>query len=461
MSIDSAGVKLWDGVVQHLRLSLTDNQFETWIRPVKPVSASEELMELSVPNSFAKEWLGKRYGEAILDTASTFLGGKRPKLRLVVREPEAPRATDAPAAAPKELPVAVARGTPRDDERAPMPLHREYRFDNFVVGPNNRLAFAAAQNLVEKDAPFSNSMFIHGGVGLGKTHLLHAICHGFSARRPDYRVVHLSCEGFVNRFIAAVDRGEVEGFRSSVRDADVLVVDDVHFLGQKERSQEEFLHTFNHLEARGRHVVLSADAPPGDIPGLTDRLASRFKAGFTCELEPPDFETRLAIVKRKAARIPVAVPEDVAVYVAESIRTNIRELEGALVRVVGFAHLTSSPISLEGARQTLREVVVERKRKITLDHVARAVTEYFSVKLSDLQSKRRPKVIAFPRQVCMFLARRMTRHSLEEIGAYFGGRDHSTVLYSIERTEAKAKTNAAFASLLDVLGVQVQIKAGS
>ncbi len=327
-------------------------------------------------------------------------------------------------------------------------LNPSYRFDNFVVGPCNRFAHAAAQGVSESPGAAYNPFFLHGAVGLGKTHLLQSLCHALLEREPDTSILYLSCETFVNHFISALENGDLQKFRTKYRNVDVLVVDDIHLLANKERTQEEFFHTFNTLYNAGKQIVLSSDSPPKEIPTLQARLVSRFKWGLVTEIEPPCFETRMAILKRKSRDRGQELDDEIARMVAERIDTNIRELEGAVTKVLGYASLSSQPVTPELVRQCLREVFVDRRSQPSMEDILRVVTEHFGVRLSDLQSRKRTAAIAYPRQVGMYLARKITRLSLEEIGGFFGGRDHSTVLYGVQKIDGLTREDPSLADLL-------------
>ncbi len=314
----------------------------------------------------------------------------------------------------------------------PLPLNPDYTFDQFVTGPCNRLPHAASLAVGEQPGRAYNPLFIHGGVGLGKTHLLQAICQRVLERQPDARLAYLSCDTFVNQFIAAVEDGSMNEFRNRYRHADVLVIDDVQFLKGRDRTQEEFFHTFNTLYQGQKQIILSADCPPSEIPELEERLVSRFNWGLVARVDKPCYETRVAILQKKARMRGLALPEDVVCYIAAKVENNTRELEGAITKVQGLSLLSAGhPIDLEVAKAALGETVTPEQKRITVQNIIDAVTKYYGVKTSDLQGKRRHKSIAFPRQVCMYLARRHTRYSLEEVGGYFGGRDHTTVLHAV------------------------------
>ena len=316
----------------------------------------------------------------------------------------------------------------------------KYTFDNFVVGPCNRFAHAAAVGAAEAPGKAYNPFFLHGSVGLGKTHLLQSLCFALLERNPKTRILYLSCETFVNHFISALENGDLQKFRNKYRNVDVLVVDDIHVLANKERTQEEFFHTFNTLYQSGKQIVLSSDSPPKDIPTLQERLVSRFKWGLVTEIEPPCYETRMAILKRKSRERGREIPDDVARLLAERIDSNIRELEGAVTKLIGYAGLAGQPVSVELAREAMRDLFAVRKGQPSMEDIIGLITEHFGIKLSELQSKKRTNAIAYPRQVAMYLARQITRHSLEEIGGFFGGRDHSTVIYAVEKVGARAES---------------------
>lgn len=318
-------------------------------------------------------------------------------------------------------------------------INPDYSFDNFVVGPENRLAHAAALAVATNPGHTYNPYFIHGGVGLGKTHLLQAICLRIKEANPDAKIYYTSCEGFMTQFMDAVQAGEMAGFRHRFRDVDLLVIDDIHFLSKLERSQEEFFHTFNSLYQAHKQIVVSSDAKPEEIPDLEERLVSRFKWGLVSNVAPPCYETRVAILKNKARMRGMVLPDDCACLIANRINSNIRELEGVIVKLQVVASVENRPIDLAMVSAALGENPVKNDKHIPIQIIINAVTEFFNVKLTDLQSKRRQRSIAVPRQICMYLARRHTRFSLEEIGGYFGGRDHTTVMHAIRTIEGRCE----------------------
>ena len=319
-----------------------------------------------------------------------------------------------------------------DDRDEQVPLSPDYTFDHFVVGPGNQLAHAASLAVADRPGRAYNPLFIHGGVGLGKTHLLQAICQKLLETNPSARILYLSCDSFINQFMNAVEAGDMNSFRHKYRGADVLVVDDIHFFAGRERTQEEFFHTFNTLQQAGKQIILSADAPPKEIPDIEERLVSRFGWGMIAEVERPGYETRVAILRKKAKMRGMEAADDVICYLAAKVDSNIRELEGAITKVQGLSLLNNGVIDVDLAKKALGDTgEPDPRRQITIQHILDATTRFYSVKVSDLQGKKRHKSIVFPRQVCMYVARRHTRYSLEEIGGYFGGRDHTTVIHAV------------------------------
>ncbi|MGF1632625.1 MAG: chromosomal replication initiator protein DnaA [Phycisphaerae bacterium] len=322
-----------------------------------------------------------------------------------------------------------------------LPLNPDYTFDNFVTGPGNRLAQAAAIAVADQPGRSYNPLFIHGGVGLGKTHLLQGICQKVLLHNDQARILFLSCDSFINQFINAVESGDMNTFRHRYRHVDVLVIDDIHFLSGRDRTQEEFFHTFNSLYQLQKQIVLSADCPPNEIPELEERLVSRFNWGLVARIEKPCYETRVAILRKKSRMRGLQMPEEVVCYVAAKIESNTRELEGAITKLQGMSMVHGGEITLELAKSALGESGTQEEKRVSIQQIWEAVTKFYAVKVSDLQSKKRNKSIAFPRQVCMYLARRHTRYSLEEIGGYFGGRDHTTVMHAVRTIDAQMKND--------------------
>jgi chromosomal replication initiator protein len=328
-------------------------------------------------------------------------------------------------------------------------LSPDYVFENFVTGPCNRLAQVACTAVSEKPGRAYNPLFIHGGCGLGKTHLLQATCQDILRRNNDAKILYLSCDTFINHFMDCVGGGDMSEFRFRYRHVDVLVIDDIHFLTRRDRTQEEFFHTFNTLFQAGKQIILSSDAPPNEIPDLEDRLVSRFNSGLVARVDKPCYETRIAIVAKKARLRGITLPDDVIAYIARRVESNTRELEGAITKIQGYAMLNGGKYDLDVARAALGDIIPASERLVSIQQIIDVVIKFYNVRLADLQSKKRHKSIALPRQVCMYIARSKTRYSLEEIGGYFGGRDHTTVMHAIRTVTDQRNSNPQFATQLE------------
>jgi len=408
---------VWDRVLRFVQ-KRHSGLWRSWFEQIEPLELQNGTLRVSVPERSWQQYLQKTCNDALAQAAQQATG------HLLCLEV----ACEEEAAARPGAREGNTAGVFDDAEL--MYFSPDYTFDHFVVGPCNRLAHAACVAVSEAPGRAYNPLFIHGSVGLGKTHLLQATCQAVTDRQAGARICYLSCETFVNHFIAAVEQGKLQEFRYRYRHVDMIMIDDVQFLSERERSQEEFFHTFNTLYQVRKQIVLSADCPPAEIPKLEQRLVSRFNQGLVARIDKPDYETRTAILHKKAQLRGIAPPEEVIELVARKIDSNTRELEGALTKIHGLAMLEGGKITLELARQALGEEPAAPRRQVTISAIIEAVTEHFGVRLSDLQGKRRSRSIAFPRQVCMFLARDLTGHSLEEIGGHFGGRDHTTVLHA-------------------------------
>jgi chromosomal replication initiator protein len=352
----------------------------------------------------------------------------------------------------------AGRGEPRVREHAiesGPALHPDYTFDDFVVGPSNRLAHASCVAVSQSLGQTYNPLFLYGNAGLGKTHLLHAVCHEVRRRLDGAIIQLLSCEDFVNRFIRAIEQGNIAGFHSQFRTVDALVIDDVQFLREREQSQEEFFHTFNALYNNGKQIILSADSPPNQIPSLEARLISRFNWGLVARIDPPSYETRIAIVQKKAHLRGLDLGDEVAEYIGRRVQANIRELEGALTTIYALATTMQEPVTLELAQQALEGQISLAARHIRISDIIDVVTQHFDVRVTDLLSKRRSQSITVPRQICMYLARTMTRHSLEEIGGHLGGRDHTTVMHACSRVAEAKESDPKMQAILGTLTKQI------
>ncbi len=442
---------VWPEFLDAIRKRVSQQQYATWFQNLKPVSCSAEELVIRVPNNFFKEWLAQNYLKLLQECAVQVMGGQ-PAIRFSLD-------ASAPAPAPRE---------PEPLEQLPMEpvvigpglrLNEHYTFDSFVVGPSNQLAHAAAIAVSESPGRTYNPLFLYGAVGLGKSHLLQAICHVGRAKFGARRIAYLSCETFVNEFIAAIQRNDLPSFRARYRQLDFLFIDDIQFLSRAERSQEEFFHTFNDLYNAQKQIVISSDQPPQDLSGLQERLTSRFKSGLVARIDPPGYEMRVAILHRKAELRQVEIPDDVIEFIANLITSNIRELDGAITKVLGYASLLNKPITLEVARTALHEPA-SPMAAVTIEEIMRVVTAHFNVRVADLQSKKRTRSIVMPRQVCMYLARALTTLSLEEIGGYFGGRDHSTVLHAESKIAEDVRNNPSLSKTMDQLKQSLTTSSG-
>jgi chromosomal replication initiator protein len=438
--------RAWDGVLAHIR-----NHHPTlcrqWFDQLEPLSVSGGLLRIRAHSGTHADYLQREclaaFNEAIQVVSGRLLGVRFIGPGEPAQDVEGPRAPRAPAPAPS----LYADG---------LTINPDYGFENFVPGPGNQMALAASMAVASKTGKGYNPLFIHGGVGLGKTHLLQAICLRLRHNSPPPVLYYTSCEAFTTQFMEAVQAGEMSGFRHKFRDVDVLVIDDIHFLAKRERTQEEFHNTFNSLQPAGKQIILSSDASPDDIPDLEERLVSRFNGGLVLEVEPPGYETRVAIIKKKAALRGVEVPDDVACFVAARIDTNIRELEGAITKLQMQSSVDAKPIDMDLARKALGQAADRGAGGLTVQIITDTVTGFYGVRLGELLSKKRTRSIAIPRQVCMYLSRAKTCHSLEEIGLFFGGRDHTTVLHALravaDRREKDPEFNAIVATLEKRLG---------
>jgi chromosomal replication initiator protein len=425
--MDEKCAQLWQKLSLALKPQVSADTFKRWFSAVELVKATADSLTFRVPNNIYQFWIESNHMAALEAAIITACGGPR---EVKFSSPSGTSSdADVDAVAIKELPAEPLR-----DNRAigtVAGLNPRNTFETFVVGPNNEIAHAASLAVAQSPARTYNPLFIYGGVGLGKTHLMQAIGHYVWAKKKNTRVMYLSSELFINEFIDAIQHNNLVKFRKRYRQAELLLIDDIQFLGGKERSQEEFFHTFNTLFDGHKQIVLSSDRPASEIANLEHRLISRFEWGLTAELQPPAIETRLAILRKKALALQIKLQDQVLEFLASRIRTNVRRLEGALMRVASFASLSGKELTQEVIEHLLKDILQEEARnQITIEQIQRRVAEHFDVRLADMTSKRRPANIAFPRQVAMYLARELTKASLNEIGEAFGGRDHGTVLHA-------------------------------
>ncbi|MEI7910448.1 MAG: chromosomal replication initiator protein DnaA [Verrucomicrobiota bacterium] len=434
----------WEAVCAELRAAVGADAFQRWFRAARWVGNEDGIASVSVPGEIHQVWIETNYlPELTMAVSGAFEGVREVRVALgASHEPDAahPNGHSAGSAFPPRSAASASalEGEALDKRVKSAGLNPSNTFASFVVGANNQFAHAACEAVAKKSGVGYNPLFIHGSSGLGKTHLMQAIGHELLRRQPGCRVVYLTCERFTNEFIDAVRRGDIEKFRRRYRHSDVMLIDDVQFLAGKERSQEEFFHTFNTLLDGRNQVILSSDRPACEIKSLEPRLISRFECGLTVEMQPPLMETRMAILKRKSADWKVRVDERVLQFLAENICTNVRRLEGALMRVATFASLAGESVTVEKVEHLLRDLIREEaSRQISIDTIQRAVAEHYDVRLADMTSRRRPASIAFPRQVAMYLSRSLTKGSLMEIGEAFGGRDHGTVIHACKKVHSQ------------------------
>ncbi|MCH1931772.1 chromosomal replication initiator protein DnaA [Shewanella acanthi] len=434
-------VSLWQQCIGRLQDELSAQQFSMWIRPLQAEMDGDTLV-LYAPNRFVLDWVRDKYINIINQFFTEQMGSDAPKLRFDIgSRPSAKKPEPAPMATARvpnpqtKASVGTAFNT---NEPAATANHRSninptYQFDNFVEGKSNQLGKAAALQVAENPGGAYNPLFLYGGTGLGKTHLLHAVGNGIIKNKPDAKVVYMHSERFVQDMVKALQNNAIEEFKRYYRSVDALFIDDIQFFANKDRSQEEFFHTFNALLEGNHQIILTSDRYPKEIDGVEDRLKSRFGWGLTVAIEPPELETRVAILMRKAQESGINLPDEVAFFIAKRLRSNVRELEGALNRVIANANFTGRPITIDFVREALRDLLALQEKLVTIDNIQKTVAEYYKIKMADMLSKRRSRSVARPRQVAMALAKELTNQSLPEIGDAFGGRDHTTVLHACRK----------------------------
>lgn len=457
---------LWQQCADRLQGELSTQHFNTWIRPLQ-AELDNDTLTLYAPNNYVVDWVKDKYLATINDFVVQFCeqqGTKLPRITFAVgglngTDRPAPRrgSQTAPAAASsnrQESAVATSlgqsnpyrqggrmnvRGATAEGVESGVSfesnIHPEYTFDNFVEGKSNQLARAAATQVAENPGGVYNPLFVYGGTGLGKTHLLHAVGNGILARKKNAKVFYMRAERFVQDMVNALKNGTINEFKSMYRSVDALLIDDIHFFAGKKGTQEEFFHTFNALLEGNQQIIMTSDLYPKEIDGVDDRLKSRFGWGLTIAIEPPEFETRVAILIRKAQERGIHLPHEVAFFIAKRLRSNVRELEGALNRVAANVNLTGRQVTIDFVREALRDLIAAQEKLVTIDNIQKTVAEYYNIKMSDLLSKRRSRSVARPRQLAMALAKELTNHSLPEIGDAFGGRDHTTVLHACRKIQ--------------------------
>ena len=432
---------IWDQVLARVESKVNRHSYFTWFKPTAFVGDDGRTIAVRVPNPLFKDWLTKHYA-VVLEEALKEVDRPGSQLQFLAADEAlvapADAAVDEPEPQPvSDAPTGVAQG-----------LNPRYTFDTFIVGPSNQFAHAACRAVAEAPSLSYNPLFIYGGVGLGKTHLMHAIGQWVVQHGAGLRLTYISSERFMNEMINAVRYDRILEFRERYRSVDVLLVDDIQFVAGKEGTQNEFFHTFNALYDAQKQIVLSSDRPPHEIPRLEERLRSRFEWGLIADVQPPNLETKVAILRRKADAEAIPLPDDVALYIASRIKSNIRELEGSLIRLIAYASLSGRTISVDLAQEVLRNVIEHDDRAVTPEQIQKHVADYYQLKVADLKSKNNAKSIAMPRQVAMYLCKMLTHQSLPEIGKQFGGKHHSTVIHSIRKVEALRKSNGDFNNLI-------------
>lgn len=429
---------LWNKSLSSIEKKISKPSFDTWLKSTTAHSLKKDTLTVTAPNEFARDWLEERYSE-LISSILFEITGEELNVKFIIPQNKSEDEVEVPHPPKKRK---------RDDEHTELPLtmlNPKNTFDTFVIGSGNRFAHAASLAVAEAPAKAYNPLFIYGGVGLGKTHLMHAIGHYVLEHNPNAKVVYLSSEKFTNEFINSIRDNKAAEFRNKYRKVDVLLIDDIQFLAGKESTQEEFFHTFNTLHEENKQIVISSDRPPKEIPTLEDRLRSRFEWGLITDITPPDLETRIAILRKKAKAEGLDIPNEVMLYIANQIDSNIRELEGALIRVVAYSSLINKDINADLAAEALKDIIPSSKPKIiTILDIQQTVGEYFNVKLEDFKAKKRTKSVAFPRQIAMYLARELTDFSLPKIGEEFGGRDHTTVIHAHEKISNLLQTDLQF-----------------
>lgn len=423
---------IWQNAKQLMEQQLSKPNYETWIRALEPISLHEDMLVLAAPSDFVRTTVETRYLSLLENTMSLLLE-KRLKFSFV-----APTGTESE----REPVQAAVTSTQESETSLPKTLNSKYTFDTFVIGNSNRFAHAASLAVAEMPARAYNPLFVYGGVGLGKTHLMQAIGHHALRSSPKLRILYVSTETFTNEMINSIRDDKVVSFRNRYRNIDILLIDDIQFLSGKERTQEEFFHTFEALHNANKQIVISSDRPPKEIEALADRLRSRFEWGLITDIQLPDLETRIAILRKKAQVDQLYVPDEVMNYIASKIETNVRELEGALIRLMAYASLQSTSPSVELAEETLRDLIGQRAKSITIKHVQEVIANYYNLSMDELSAKKRSRNIAFPRQIAMYLVRELTDYSLPKIGQEFGGRDHTTVLHAFEKIKTELGENS-------------------
>jgi len=443
---------IWQETLSQLEQNLNPQHFTTWIKPIQFIGIDKDLVQIEVPNRFFLSWIRDNYAELIRETLSSIGAvSYRLKIDIASENDKTNKNAVSEKTLDKEIITDQIPRTTLPKNTGSFNINKKYTFDEFVSGSSNQFAYAAANAVANNPATTYNPLFIYGGVGLGKTHLVNAIGNAILQKNPEMRVCYYTSEKFMNELINSLRYAKMDEFRNKFRSMDVLLIDDVQFIAGKERTQEEFFHTFNSLYESHKQIVVTSDKFPKEIPGLEERLRSRFEWGLIADIQSPDVETKQAILKIKAEQNGINLPEDVAFFLANSITSNVRELEGYLIRIGAYASLTSTSITLSMAKEILKNILVEKRREITVEEIQKVVAQYFNIKISDLKSAKRLKALVLPRQIAMYIARQLTSCSYPEIGEKFGGKDHSTIIHAIKKIDKKIEEDMQLSSTINSL----------
>ncbi len=454
--------KTWENCLNYLKEHISAQSFTTWFEPIKPLALNGDVLTIQVPSQFFYEWLEENYATVIMTALKREIGENgRLEYSVVMDRSTNDNILSTKAGSPSSNGISE-KNKPSDffnELQSHSNLNVNYLFDNFIEGDCNRLARSAGYAVANKPGITSfNPLMIYGGVGLGKTHLVHAIGNQIKAQHASKRIIYVASEKFTNQFIEALKNNNIQEFINFYRDVDVLILDDVQFLKEKEKTQEIFFHIFNHLHQSGKQIIMTSDCAPKDLKGLQERLVSRFKWGLTTDLTSPDFETRMAIIKKKLQQDGVVIPDPVLEYIAYTVDTNVRELEGVIVSMIAHASLANMSIDLELAKKILKNIVKEIDSEVGIDYIQKTVSDYFNVEQDDLKAKTRKKEIVIARQVAMYFSKDYTNHSLKSIGYHFGGRDHSTVIHAVQSVNDMLDTDAKFRYAVDELKKKLKLR---
>ncbi|MEW6053480.1 MAG: chromosomal replication initiator protein DnaA [Nitrospirota bacterium] len=433
--------EVWNKSLSQIEEKVGSSISDLWFRPIKLSQLKEQSVTLEIPNKFFKDWIEENYPEVVAETVGN-ITGYPVTIRYRIAEKIDPDVKKMDMRLENRRQKLASRG---------IYLNPKYTFENFITGPSNEFAHAAAKAVANAPGKVYNPFFIYGGVGLGKTHLITAIGNAVIDKSPDISVIYVSAEQFTNEVVSAIRHEKMGELKQKYRNIDLLLLDDIHFIANKTQTQEEFFHTFNAIYEKQKQIVISSDRPPKEIGAVTDRLRSRFSMGLIADIQPPELETKVAILQKKAEMERITLPEDVTYYLASKVKSNIRELEGCLIRLGAQSSLTGRPVTKDMAKSILQDLIEEDERPVTTEHIQKTVCEHFALKLSDMKAKKRTKEVALPRQVAMYLSKQLTSLSLNDIGKNFGGKDHATVIYACKQIEEKRAKDEAFNKIIESL----------